>query len=84
MQFGESHEIAYCSADRHGYGSCPGPGADADDNVHHHHADIGRRDPNYHNLVRRIIDDDDHHRINEYDNLSAARLRLSADGRQWL
>ena len=83
MQFGESHEIAYCSADRHCW-NCPGPGADADDNVHHHHADIGRRDPNYHNLVRRIIDDDDHHRINEYDNLSAARLRLSADGRQWL
>jgi hypothetical protein len=44
-------------------------GIDADDNVHHHHADIGRRDPNYHNLVRRIIDDDDDHRFNEYDNL---------------
>ncbi|HEV7999214.1 MAG TPA: hypothetical protein VGP63_04990 [Planctomycetaceae bacterium] len=63
-------------------GIVPAVGADLDDNVqhHHHHTDIGRRDPNDHNFVRRIIDDDDHRRLNEYDNLSAARLRLSADG----
>jgi hypothetical protein len=35
-------------------------------------------------LVRRIIGDDDDLRLKEYDNLSAARHRLSADGSEWL
>jgi hypothetical protein len=74
-----------CSVDRHSCGDCPGAGADVDDNDHHQ-ADVGRGDPIYHNRVRRIIvdDADQRQRFNEYDNLSAARLRLSADGLQWL
>jgi hypothetical protein len=81
IRFGESHEISYCSADKRCCGNCPGTGAVS---VHHHHYKNPGRRQNYHNLVRRIIGDDDELRWNEYDNLSPARLSLYGDGSQWI